>query len=524
MATPMTEQNRTTTQETELDNVKPFPHPHKERTSDDFLPFRKAPHSLEAEQALLGAILVNNDAYERVSGFLEPQHFFDPLHQQIYETVAKLIARGKQVTPITLKSFFESAEPIGSGLTVPQYLGKLAADATTIINVRDYGQTIYDLATRRHLILIGEDMVMAAYDSPVDFPPKEQIEEAEMRLFSLAETGKYDQGFATFHSAATAAIEMASHAYQRNGGLSGISTGLRALDAKLGGLHPSDLIILAGRPSMGKSALATNIACNVAKARVRSLRERPDLKSDDPAHDGAVVGLFSLEMSAEQLATRIISEQAVIPSEKIRRGQIEEDEFKRLVRASEDLADMPLYIDQTGGIAVAQLAARARRLKRQHHLGLIIVDYLQLLTGSMRRASQGRVQEVSEITTSLKALAKDLNVPILALSQLSRNVENREDKRPHHADLRESGSIEQDADVVKFVFREEYYVERTKPAEGTPEFQTWMTKIQAVSGKAEVIIGKHRHGPVGSVDLAFESAVTRFSDIGIEAYLPERTG
>jgi replicative DNA helicase len=367
-------------------------------------------------------------------------------------------------------------------------------------------------------------MVNAAYDSPVDFPPKEQIEEAETRLFSLAETGKYGQGFAAFSAALTTAIEMANNAYQREGGLSGLATSLKALDGKLGGLQPSDLVIIAGRPSMGKTALATNIAFNIARARARSLAARPQLPPADPAHDGAVVGFFSLEMSAEQLATRIMSEQAGIPSEKIRRGMIDENEFKRLVEASQEMASLPLFIDQTGGISVAQLAARARRLKRQHGLGLIVVDYLQLLSGSSRRAAEGRVQEVSEITTSLKALAKELNVPILALSQLSRAVENREDKRPQLADLRESGSIEQDADVVMFVFREEYYVERTKPAEGTAEFHDWMAKMQLVSGKAEVIIGKQRHGPVGTVNLQFEANVTRFSDLAHEAYMPARTG
>jgi replicative DNA helicase len=494
------------------------------QASPEALPFRAAPHNLEAEQALLGAILVNNEAHDRVSGFLEPHHFYDPLHQQIYETAAKLIAAGKQATPVTLKTFFETAEPIDATLTVPQYLGRLAANAATIINARDYGRTVYDLATRRQLIVIGEDMVNAAYDSPVDFPPKEQIEEAEMRLFSLAETGKYGQGFATFSSALTAAIDMANNAYQREGGLSGIATALKALDGKLGGLQPSDLVILAGRPSMGKTALATNIAFNIARARARSLRERPDLGPNDPAHDGAVVGFFSLEMSAEQLATRIMSEQAGIASEKIRRGMIDEAEFKRLVEASQEMASLPLFIDQTGGISIAQLAARARRLKRQHGLGLIVVDYLQLLSGSAKRSSENRVQEVSEITTGLKALAKELNVPILALSQLSRAVENREDKRPQLADLRESGSIEQDADVVMFVYREEYYVERTKPAEGTVEFQDWMAKMQLVSGKAEVIVGKQRHGPVGTVHLQFDASVTRFSDLAHDAYMPARTG
>jgi replicative DNA helicase len=492
------------------------------KASPEDLPFRAAPHNLEAEQALLGAILVNNEAHDRVSGFLEPHHFYDPLHQQIYETVAKLIASGKQATPITVKTFFENAEPIDANTTVAQYLGRLAVNAATIINARDYGRTIYDLAIRRQLILIGEDMVNGAYDSPVDFPPKEQIEEAETRLFALAESGKYGQGFQSFSNALTTAIEMANSAYRREGGLSGIATALKALDGKMGGLQSSDLIILAGRPSMGKTALATNIAFNVARARARSLKERPDLPPSDPEHDGAVVGFFSLEMSAEQLATRIMSEQAGIPSEKIRRGMIDETDFKRLVETSQEMASLPLFIDQTGGITIAQLAARARKLKRQQGLGLLIVDYLQLLSGSGRRASDNRVQEVSEITTSLKALAKELSVPIVALSQLSRAVENREDKRPQLADLRESGSIEQDADVVMFVFREEYYVERTKPSEGTPEFQDWMSKMQLVSGRAEVIIGKQRHGPVGTVNLQFDGSVTRFSDLAHDTYTPAR--
>jgi replicative DNA helicase len=484
----------------------------------DVQPFRAAPHNLEAEQALLGAILVNNEAHDRVSGFLDPDHFFDPLHGQIYEIAAKLIAAGKQATPITLRTFFENAEPVSQDLTVPQYLGRLAANATTIINAHDYGRTVYDLAIRRQLIVLGEDMVNTAYDSPVDLDPSAQIEEAEGRLYSLAEQGKYGQGFMGFGTALTHAIEMANNAYQRAGGLSGIATGLRDLDGKMGGLQPSDLIILAGRPSMGKTALVTNIAFNVAKAH--RAEQQPDGSIKDL--DGAVVGFFSLEMSAEQLATRILAEQAEISSEKIRRGMIDEPEFKRLVQASQQMAEIPLFIDQTGGISIAQLAARARKLKRQRGLGLLIVDYLQLLTGSAKRSSEGRVQEVSEITTGLKALAKELAVPIIALSQLSRQVEQREDKRPQLSDLRESGSIEQDADVVMFVFREEYYVERSKPAEGTAEFQTWMEKMQQVSGKAEVIIGKQRHGPVGTVTLAFEGAYTRFSDLARDQYLPHR--
>jgi replicative DNA helicase len=480
--------------------------------------FRHAPHNIEAEQALLGAILVNNEAHDRVSTFLKPEHFFDPLHMSIYETAGKLIAAGKQATPITLRTFFETAEPIDQTLTVPQYLGRLAANATTIINAVEYARTIYDLAVRRQLILIGEDMVNLAYDSPIDTPPDAQIQEAETRLFSLAETGKYGQGFMAFDMALTHAIEMANNAYQRQGGLSGISTGLRDLDARMGGLQHSDLIILAGRPSMGKTSLATNIAYNIARAY--RAEQQPD--GAMKTVDGGIVGFFSLEMSAEQLATRILAEQAEISSSKIRRGDITDEEFKRLVLVSQEMARSPLYIDQTGGISIAQLAARARKLKRQKGLDVLVVDYLQLLTASANRASQGRVQEITEITTGLKALAKELAVPVIALSQLSRQVETREDKRPQLSDLRESGSIEQDADVVMFVFREEYYVERAKPSEGTAEFQTWMEKMQLVTGKAEVIIGKQRHGPVGTVTLAFEGQYTRFADLAEEHYLPHR--
>jgi replicative DNA helicase len=476
--------------------------------------FREAPHNLEAEQALLGAILVNNEAVDRVSSFLKPQHFFDSLHGRIYETAAKLIMGGKRATPITLKTFFEGVEPVGE-LSVPQYLGRLAAGATTIINAEDYGRTVYDLAVRRQLIDIGETMVNTAYDSPIDAPPAAQIEGAEQQLYELAETGKYGSGFEPFSSALTDAIDMAAHAYRRDGGLSGLATGFADLDQRMGGLQASDLVIVAGRPAMGKTALATNIAYHVAKTYTAN----PD--GDRPL-DGAVVGFFSLEMSAEQLATRIISEQSYIPSERIRRGRIDSEEFDRIVEVSQELQNLPLFIDQTGGITVAQLAARARRLKRQRGLGCIVVDYLQLLSGSSRRAHEGRVQEVSEITTGLKALAKELHVPILALSQLSRQVEQREDKRPQLADLRESGSIEQDADVVLFVFREEYYLERSQPRENTEEHRQWQADMEAVTGKADVIIGKQRHGPTGTVTLQFTPEFTRFSNLAPSARLPER--
>ena len=476
--------------------------------------FRAPPHNFEAEQALLGAILVNNEACDRVSSFLKSEHFYDALHGRIYDHAAKLIWAGKRATPITLKTFFQGDEPVGE-LTVPQYLGRLAANATTIINAEDYGRTIYDLAIRRNLIQIGEGMVNTAYDAPIDAPPAVQIEDTEQKLYELAETGKYGSGFEPFTTALTDAIDMAANAYRRDGGLSGLATGFTDLDGKMGGLQPSDLIIVAGRPSMGKTALATNIAYHVAQ----SYRRDPN---SDAALDGAVVGFFSLEMSAEQLATRIISEQSYIPSERIRRGRIESEEFDRIVEVSQELQNLPLYIDPTGGITVAQLAARARRLKRQRDVGLIVVDYLQLLSGSTRRAAEGRVQEVSEITTGLKALAKELHVPVLALSQLSRQVEQREDKRPQLADLRESGSIEQDADVVLFVFREEYYVERRQPRENTEEHKQWQQEMDLVTGKAEVIIGKQRHGPTGTVRLQFTPEFTRFGNLAAEERLPER--
>lgn len=477
--------------------------------SDEALTFRHVPHNIEAEQALLGAILVNNEALDRVSGFLSAEHFYDPLHGEIYETSSKLIQAGKQATPITLKTFFENAEPIDANLSVAQYLGRLAVNATTIINAHDYGRTVHDLAIRRQLIVIGEDLVNDAFDSPVDNPPNEQIQEAETRLYDLAESGKYGKGFMTFGNALTDAIEMANSAYQRDGHLSGISSGLSDLDNKMGGLQTSDLIILAGRPSMGKTALVTNIAYNVAK----HYRTEEQTDGTEKVVDGGVVGFFSLEMSAEQLATRILSEQAEISSEQIRRGMINEDEFRKLVAVSQEMSRIPLHIDDTGGITVAQLAARARKLKRQRGLGLLIVDYLQLLAGSSKSASASRVQEITEITTGLKALAKELAVPIIALSQLSRQVEQREDKRPQLSDLRESGSIEQDADVVMFVYREEYYTERLKPDEGTAEFLSWQEKMAQVAGKAEVILGKQRHGPVGTVRLAFEGRFTRFSNL-----------
>jgi replicative DNA helicase len=479
--------------------------------------YRTAPHNIEAEQALLGAILVNNEAFYRVSDFLEPRHFFEPVHQNLYEITGSLIRVGKIANPVTLKTFLPADVDI-AGLTVSQYLARLAAEATTVINAEDYGRTIYDLAVRRSLIVIGEEMVNVAFDAPVDFAPRDQIEDAERRLYELAETGKYDGGFQRFASALTTAVDMAARAYQRDGHLSGLATGLHDLDRMMGGLQASDLIIVAGRPGMGKTSLATNIAYNIA--RVWRGDVRPDGHTETV--NGGIVGFFSLEMSAEQLATRIISEQTEIASYRIRRGEIEPTDFDRLAAAAREMETIPLYIDETGGLSIAQLAARARRLKRQKGLDLLVIDYIQLLQGSSRRAAEGRVQEVTEITTGLKALAKELNVPILACSQLSRQVESRDDKRPQLSDLRESGSIEQDADVVLFVFREEYYLKNKEPRAGTDEHFKWQTDMEAVHGKAELIIGKQRHGPTGTVQLQFKADVTRFSDLADESRLPER--
>jgi replicative DNA helicase len=471
--------------------------------------YRTPPHNIEAEQALLGAILVNNEAFYRVSDFLEPKHFLEGIHQRIFELAGSLIRAGKLATPVTLKTFLPTDLDI-AGLTVNQYLARLAAEATTIINAEDYGRTVYDLSIRRDLITIGEDMVNLAFEAPVDATPQSHIEDAERKLFELAETGRYESGFQRFAQALTTAVDMAAQAYQRDGGLSGMATGLTDLDSRMGGLQKSDLIIVAGRPGMGKTALATNIAYNVARAFAQG-DVRPD--GNRETVNGGVVGFFSLEMSAEQLATRIIAEQTGIPSNKIRRGAIDEADFEKIKDISIELQSLPFYVDETGGLSIGQLAARARRLKRQRGLDLLVIDYVQLLQGSTRRSSENRVQEITEITTRLKALAKELNVPVMALSQLSRQVESREDKRPQLSDLRESGSIEQDADVVMFVFREEYYLTNKEPRPGTADHDKWLTDMDAVHGKAEIIIGKQRHGPTGTVALQFDAEVTRFANL-----------
>ena len=465
------------------------------------------PHSVEAEQQLLGAILTNNDVYDRVASIISHKHFFEPVHARIYEIAANRIAKNSLASPVTLKAFMEDDEGLKE-LGGPAYLARLAGAAISAFAVRDYAQMIYDLAVRRDLILLGRDISEKAARVDVSSEPREQIVEAEQALYGLAEQGQAERGFQSFLRAVTDAVNVANAAYQRDGGLAGVSTGLIDMDKKLGGLHRSDLIILAGRPSMGKTSLATNIAFNIAKAYKRG--QLTD--GSEGAVDGGVVGFYSLEMSAEQLAARILSEASEVPSEQIRRGDMTEAEFRRFVDAAKALEACPLYIDDTPALPIAQLAARARRLKRTHGLDVLMVDYLQLVRGTGR--SENRVNEISEITMGLKAIAKELNIPVIGLSQLSRQVESREDKRPQLSDLRESGSIEQDADVVMFVFREEYYVEREKPSDDNlEEMAKWQERMERLHGKAEVVIGKQRHGPIGTVELSFEGRFTRFGNL-----------
>lgn len=479
--------------------------------------YREAPNNIEAEQALLGAILVNNEAFYRVSDFLKPIHFHEPLHRKIYEVAADFVRMGKTANPVTIKTFLPADDKVGD-MTVAVYLARLAAEAVTVINAEDYGRAIYDLATRRALIAIGEDVVNISYDAPADITPQNLIEDAERRLYEIAEQGRYDGGFESFTDSVKTAIDMANAAFMRDGHLSGVACGIRDLDSRMGGLQPSDLIIVAGRPGMGKTSLATNMAFNIAAA----YEPAPQADGSFKAKNGGVVGFFSLEMSSEQLATRILSEQTEISSSKIRRGEITEADFEKLVACSQMMHKIPLYIDQTGGISIAQLSARARRLKRQRGLDVIVIDYIQLMTGSSKRANENRVQEITEITTGLKALAKELNTPIIALSQLSRQVESREDKRPQLSDLRESGSIEQDADVVMFVFREEYYIKNREPKPGTEDHMKWERDMDEARGKAEVIVAKQRHGPTGTVQLGFQAEYTRFFDLAEDSHLPER--
>jgi replicative DNA helicase len=497
-----------------------------DKASSEGLGYRQAPHNLEAEQAILGAILVNNEAAQKVQGFLMPEHFFEPVHGRIYESVLKLMDKNQIADPVKLKPYFDNDEALAD-VGGAQYLVRLAASAATIINTEDYGRTIYDLAMRRSLIQIGEEMVNDAYDAPIDEEAMEQISAAEKQLFDLAELGQSESGAQTFSRALKVAVENIENAFKDPDSLSGVTTGLTKLNDQIGGLHNSDLMILAGRPAMGKTALATNIAFNAA------LRYHEDRVQgvDMDMSKGAVVCFFSLEMSADQLAARILSDRAnlhyqgadSIQSHAMRQGKLTQDQFEAIARAAMEMEDLPLFIDDTPALTIAGLRTRARRLKRQHNLGLVVVDYLQLLRGGGKGGSENRVQEISEITRGLKGLAKELHVPVLALSQLSRQVEQRENKRPMLSDLRESGSIEQDADMVMFVFREEYYKEKEEPSLADHEkHQQWQAEMENLYGKAEVVIGKQRHGPVGTVRLGFIKEVTRFTDLVEDDHLPER--
>jgi replicative DNA helicase len=465
------------------------------------------PHSIEAEQQLLGAILTNNEVYDRIAAIINAGHFFEPVHSRIFELSAARIGKNNLASAVTLTSFMKSDEglkELGGGA----YLARLAASAIAGFAVREYAHMVYDLAIRRELIHLGQDISARASKMEVEEEPKEQITIAEQALYKLGEDGQSESGFKSFLAAITSAVDIANNAYQRDGGLAGVSTGLTDMDKKLGGLHKSDLLILAGRPSMGKTSLATNIAFNIAKAYRRGILS----DGSEGTVNGGVVGFYSLEMSAEQLAARVLSEASEVPSDQIRRGDMTESEFRRFVDAAKTLESCPLFIDDTPALPISQLAARARRLKRTHGLDVLIVDYLQLVRPAT--AKDSRVNEVSEITQGLKAIAKELQIPVVALSQLSRQVENREDKRPQLSDLRESGSIEQDADVVMFVYREEYYKEREKPGDHDLEkMAQWQDEMERLHGRAEIVIGKQRHGPIGTVELSFEGRFTRFGNL-----------
>ena len=473
--------------------------------------YRVLPHNQDAEQALLGALLVDNRAYEKVGDFLKAAHFFLPAHQRIFEAVVKMIDRGQTASPVTLKNYFEKDDDLKE-VGGAEYLADLAASVVSVINAQDYARTIYDLHLKRELISIGEEVVNDAFDHDIDVAATDTIEKAEARLFDLAETGEVKGNFVTLRTSVLAAIEHAEKAYKSDGNVTGVTTGLIDIDKILGGLQNSDLLILAGRPSMGKTALATNIAFAAANKF-----------AETGGAEGAITGFFSLEMSSDQLAARILADQSNIASDAIRKGTIKQDDFRAFAEASQRLSQVPLYIDDTLGLFISVIRTRARRLKRQHGLGLLVVDYLQLLRGTgSKQGLDNRVQEVSEITRGLKGIAKELAIPVLALSQLSRQVEQREDKRPQLSDLRESGSIEQDADVVMFVYREEYYLSRAEPEPGTEKHMKWQERCDKALNVGECIVAKARHGPIGTVRLQFNPTFTRFSDLAQQGQYEDR--
>jgi replicative DNA helicase len=476
-----------------------------------------APANIEAEQALLGALLYDNGAYERLNDSLQAAHFYEPFHGRLYSAIEAHIRRGQLADPTLLAQQFQSDSAFQE-LGGVRYLADLVDRAPPAARAADYGRAIHDLALRRELIRIGGEISVSAQVIDADTTARDQIEAAEQQLYTLAETGTSSNGLLGLDQALTRAVEMAAEAYNRDGGLSGVSTGISDLDAKLGGLHPSDLIILAARPSMGKSSLAANIAFNVA----RRYAWEPQPDGTRKTVNGGVVAFFALEMSAAQVAMRLLAEVSGVPSDLIRKGEISASEFGRIRDAATEIQEAPLFIDDSGGIPLSKLVARARRLKRTSGLDLIVIDYVQLVTLGPGSKVENRVQEVSQITQGLKALAKELNVPVIAAAQLSRQVENREDKRPQLADLRESGSIEQDADVVMSIYRESYYLSRTEPREGTEEHLAWAEKMDRIRNEAEIIIGKQRHGPIGTVKLHYDENITKFSNLARDDRYPER--
>ena len=459
--------------------------------------FKELPNNIEAEQAVIGSILVSNDIFDDVSIIIDNKKFYDPVHQKIFAAIENLISKGMLANPITLKNYFENDNSLAE-LEGHEYLVKLTKFSTTIRQAIEYSKIVYDMHIRRELIKISETMTENASNKILDLPGNKIIEDSERLLFDLAEKGSFNTSFIKFDQALKYTIEMASNAYKNEEGIVGVPTGLTDLDDRLGGMHNSDLLIIAGRPSMGKTALATNIAFHAAK----KIQEKGTKSS---------IAFFSLEMSSEQLSTRILAEQSRIKSNDIRRGRISEEQFDKFIETSKNISELPLYIDETPAISIAAMSNRARRIKRLHGLDLVVVDYIQLMSAANTR--DGRVQEISEITKGLKALAKELSVPVLALSQLSRAVEHRDIKKPQLSDLRESGSIEQDADVVMFVYREAYYLEKLEPRPATVEHAEWQAKMNEVSNLAEIIIGKQRHGPTGNINVEFEAMFTKFRDI-----------
>ncbi len=459
--------------------------------------FKELPNNIEAEQAVIGSILVSNDIFDDVSIIIDNKKFYDPVHQKIFAAIENLISKGMLANPITLKNYFENDNSLAE-LEGHEYLVKLTKFSTTIRQAIEYSKIVYDMHIRRELIKISETMTENASNKILDLPGNKIIEDSERLLFDLAEKGSLNTSFIKFDQALNYTIEMASNAFKNEEGIVGVPTGLTDLDDRLGGMHNSDLLIIAGRPSMGKTALATNIAFHAAK----KLQEKGTKSS---------IAFFSLEMSSEQLSTRILAEQSRIKSNDIRRGRISEEQFDKFIETSKNISELPLYIDETPAISIAAMSNRARRIKRLYGLDLVVVDYIQLMSAANTR--DGRVQEISEITKGLKALAKELSVPVLALSQLSRAVEHRDIKKPQLSDLRESGSIEQDADVVMFVYREAYYLEKLEPRPATVEHADWQAKMNEVSNLAEIIIGKQRHGPTGNINVEFEAMFTKFRDI-----------